>query len=319
MAKHVVIAGQAIHTPQEVLEVYRPTASSIPEAEWKAIRPVVVPAVAAAAFASPYGTLTALRYTVVMVSWVHREGLGLDPEVVFDPLQVERFVATQLGHMSPSGRSTVRGHLRRVARAGTRHAAWGPVVPSYPRTRPIAPPYTREEVEGFWRVTDAQPTQKATRVLTALLTLTLGAGLRPGELLTVTSGEHVRRHPSDERLWVILLPDRTVPVLHEYVPALRQLCLTYPEGPLIGSHRPEAKDPLGVLRKCTRIPKRLPPLRAPQLRSTWMSTVLSGDVRISEFMAIAGVVSAKSLENVAPFVPVRWDSQEYLVRGAGLC
>lgn len=319
MAKHVVIAGRAIHTPQGVLETYRPTASSIPEAEWKAIRPVVVPAVAAAAFASPYGALTALRYTVVMVSWVHREGLGLEPEVVFDPLQVERFVATQLGHMSPSGRSTARGHLRRVARAGTRHAAWGPVVPSYPRTRPIAPPYTRDEVEGFWRITEAQPTEKATRVLTALLTLTLGAGLRPGELLTVTSGEHVRRHPEDERLWVILLPDRTVPVLHEYVPALRQLCLTYPEGPLIGPHRPEAKDPLGVLRKCTRIPKHLPPLRAPQLRSTWMSTVLSGDLRISEFMAIAGVESAKSLENVAPYVPVRWDSQEYLAKGAGLC
>ncbi|MGO3234266.1 MAG: hypothetical protein ACTIKT_12440 [Microbacterium sp.] len=49
-----------------------------------------------------------------------------------------------------------------------------------------------------------------------------------------------------------------------------------------------------------------------------MVNVLQSDVRISEFAHIAGVVSAKTLETIAPYVPGRWDDNVWLKKAAGL-
>jgi len=39
---------------------------------------------------------------------------------------------------------------------------------------------------------------------------------------------------------------------------------------------------------------------------------------VSEFMEMAGTVSSKSIEAIAPYVAGRWDRDEYLFKGAGL-
>lgn len=318
MPSHVVLVGRRLTTPDEVLEHYTPAPSIATAEEWERIRTVVVAAVSTAGYPSPWAALIAVRYTTRLVAWARGLDLPLDAEVILDPDHINRFVASELAHMTTAGQSSVRSHLRRVARSANPVAQVPSPGPAYPRDRPLARPYTASEVAGFWEAADAQATQKRARVLTLMLALGLGAGLKPREVLTVTS-QDVRRHPTDDRLCAIFLPERTVPVLHEYTQRLRELCREYPDGPLIGPHRGDVKDPLGVLRKGIEIPDYLPRLRAPQLRSTWMVSVLSRDVRISEFMHMAGTVSAKSLESIAAYVPGRWHSEEYLFKGAGLC
>lgn len=54
-----------------------------------------------------------------------------------------------------------------------------------------------------------------------------------------------------------------------------------------------------------------------RLRTTWAVAVLSEDVRISEYLAMAGTTNAKSLEQMAKFVQIRED-QVSLRKAAGL-
>jgi len=58
--------------------------------------------------------------------------------------------------------------------------------------------------------------------------------------------------------------------------------------------------------------------RPSRLRTTWMADVLAENLRISEFMRIAGTVSSKSLEVIASYVAQRIDRDEYLFSAAGL-
>ena len=98
-----------------------------------------------------------------------------------------------------------------------------------------------------------------------------------------------------------------------YVDPLREVARNHPIGSLLGLGSPRGKDPLARARKGLEIPDRLPALTMSRLRTTWMADVLVR-VRISEFEVMAGTVSAKSLEAVAPHVPVR---EDYLEHGAG--
>lgn len=210
----------------------------------------------------------------------------------------------------------MRAYLRKIGTAATSHAPWAP-IPVYDNRRHLTAPYTAGQVEGYWEAARSQATERRTRVLTVMLTLGLGAGLKPSEMLTVSASNQVRRHRDFDDLSLIVLLDRVVPVLAEYTDPLRALCRAYPEGPLIGEHRTDIKDALGVLRKGIEVPSWLPPLRAPVLRTTWMVTVLQRDVRISEFMEIAGLETLKSLESIAPHLPGRWSDGEYLRKAAG--
>lgn len=316
MARPIVIGGQLVTTSEAVFKNYTPSPSVIPPADWDRIRPLAIAATKAADYATPWGALQALRYAAQYIHWAERQDIPLDLESLFHPDHVERFIGTQTTHLTRGTRGTMRAYLRKIGTAATSHAPWAP-IPVYDNRRHLTAPYTAEQVAGYWEAVRSQATERRTRVLTVMLTLGLGAGLKPSELLSTTAGD-VRRHPDREDLWAIFLPTRTVPVLTHYVPELRALCRAHPDGPLIGAHRTDIKDPLGVLRKGIEIPSWLPPLRAPVLRTTWMATVLQLDIRITEFMYIAGTESAKSLEAVAPYVPGRWADDTYLFKGAGL-
>lgn len=318
MPEHVTLHGSVRSCPSDVIEEYRPSTALIPAERWWRLRPTVVAAVTASRPGSAWTALQSMRYTGQLTAWASAQGLPLNPEIIFTAAQIERFVSTELHALSPAGRATVRSRLRAVARAATTTAAWAPDPKPYARTRPIAPPYTEREVAGFWHAARTQATAHRSRVLLGMLTLGLAAGLRPAEMLTVSARESIRVHPRDRRLWAVRLDDRVVPVRAAYTTALTDLCRDHPDGPLLGQHRATAKDPMGVLRKGIEIPAWLPPLKLSRLRTTWMVSVLSGDLRISEFMTIAGISSAKTLESIAPYVPGRWDGDDYLFRGAGL-
>lgn len=317
MPQHRVISGVVVTTPEGVFEHYRPAVHMVPDEVWAAVRPLAVQACAAADYRSVAAALSCMSAVTHFLAWAHREDLPMLAEAVFTPSLVERYCLTRLTGLASETRSTRRGYLRRVGRACTRRAPWPRDPKPFAENVTLLPPYTPAEVEGFWEAAEAQGTDQRVRVCTTILTLGLGAGLKPGEMLTVCASD-VFQHPDEPRLLVIVLPDRTVPVLAEYTENIRDLCRQYPRGPLIGPHRPTTKDPFGGLRKYLTFPNWLPAFRPTRLRTTWMATVLSHDVRISEFMLMAGTVSAKTLETIAPYVLYRADADEYLVKGAGL-
>lgn len=316
MPKHRVIGGHVVTTPEGVFAHYQPQRSRVPSEVWERIRPVAIEACRAADYASVASALQCMSTVTYFLAWADGQGLPLDLERVFVPAHVERHCAQFQTAKASESRSTRRGYLRRVGRACTKRAPW-PVEPKpYADNHVIKPPYTCAEVEWLWQAARSQSTEHRRRVATVILTLGLAAGLKPGEMLFVTAAM-VARHPQDPRLVVILLEDRAVPVRQAYVDRLLDLCAAYPEGPLVGEHRLTAKDPLGHLRAGVVWPQEVG-FRPSRLRTTWMADVLAENLRISEFMRIAGTVSSKSLEVIASYVAQRIDRDEYLFSAAGL-
>ncbi|WP_297742854.1 hypothetical protein [uncultured Tessaracoccus sp.] len=259
-----------------------------------------------------------MRFVWYFLTWAHRQDIPLELETLFMPSMVERYCATQATHLSFEARSTARSRLRKVGRACTKRAPWAPEPKPFADNHTIMPPYSSQEVEGFWRAALTQRTPRRRQVARAVLVLGLGAGLAPREVGLVSASD-VRIHPTDSGLRVVLLPDRTVPVLAERANPLRDLCRDYPQRPLVGPLNPKAKDPLGSARSRVEWPKHLPALRSSRPRTTWMATVLAQDLRVSEFMVIAGTISAKSIEAIAPHVAGRWDDDEYLCSRGRAC
>lgn len=313
-----VVSGEFVTTPHDVYEMYRPRTEYVSAQAWQEIRTLAVASCRAAEHSSVDAALISIRATGQFLAWCRRDGIALSPEAAFQPDHVERYIATQTRNLTVATSATYRSHLRRVGRASTRRAPWPAPPRAYARPTPMTGPYSTAEVAGFLEAVDLQPSELWRRRLSVFLTLGLGAGLRPGEHLGVRADRDLRVHHDDPRLWVVALPGRTVPVRAEYVDRLRELSRVYPEGPLIGAHRADIKNPQGVLMEGFEFRRSLPPLRLFRLRITWMVNVLQSDVRISEFAHIAGVVSAKTLETIAPYVPGRWDDNVWLKKAAGL-
>lgn len=319
MPRHVVIGGHVVTTVEEVLEHYQPHKDTVPLAQWRRIRPLAVQAVRAANYTSVHGAHFALKAVAQFLAWAEDGGVMLLPDVVFTPDLVERFCATRGKGLSDRTVANYRSSLRSAARAVTKTAPWPPLPKQYADHVHLAPPYTPTELAAFWDCARLQATPHRERVMTTMLALGLGSGLRVSEVLAVSASTHIRLHPKDHRLCVVILEDRTVPVLTTYAPVVLDLCQRYPEGPLIGPHKVNTKDPMGVVRKNLEIPASLPRLSMSRLRTTWMASVLmQPDIRISEFMVLAGTVSSRTLESIAPFIPYRTADDEYLFKGAGL-
>ncbi|WP_336638787.1 hypothetical protein [Micrococcus luteus] len=317
MPKHRVIGGVLVTTPAAVFDNYNPAKHMIPTHEWDTIRPLAITACTAADYSTPASAHQCISTVTHFLAWAHRQDIPLDLETVFHPDHVERYISVISHNRAPETIGTRRGYLRRVARACTTKAPW-PVPPRpYAANVTLQPPYNEHEVKALWGAAHAQNNDQRTRVAQTLLCLGLGAGLKPGEMLQVSAAHHVGHHPQDERLLVILLEDRVVPVLTEYVPLLVDLCHRYPDGPPIGPHNPATKDPLGKVRQNVEWPSSLE-FKPARLRTTWMVSVLTNGVRVSEFQRISGTASAKTLEAVAAFVPERLDHDEHLFVAAGL-
>lgn len=315
MARLVSVGGERIGDPVCVISVYQPSPSLVSSAEWDCVQDEVRAAVGRAEHGSARAALFAVRYTAQLTVWALRQDVPLDMGRILVPSMIDHFVATVLANLSMSSKSSVRSHLRRVARAQS--LTWSPAV-KFPRPSTLSGPYPPGILAAYWQAAHAQATARRQRVFKTVLTLGGGAGLQASEILSVSAVENVRQHPHDDRLWVIVLPDRTVPVRIDYAHALADLCEQYPAGRLIGRVSRKVNDPMGAMLEGIELPAHLPPLRCRRLRITWMARVLNADVRISEFRRVSGTVSAKSLEGLAPHIPVRDDASEYLFKAAGI-
>lgn len=141
--------------------------------------------------------------------------------------------------------------------------------------------------------------------MTTVLALGLGAGLRSREIVWVTPGAI---HQRGTGLVTVDLPDRVVPLRTDIAPTVLELIADEDtDRPVIGRVSPGAKDPLERCRRGIELPTRLPRLVVSRLRTTWAVDVLRCGVRLSEYLAMAGTTSAKSLEAMSPHIGLRGD------------
>ncbi|MCM3555597.1 hypothetical protein M3697_10830 [Janibacter melonis] len=299
------VRGQECRSAAEVITAYRPSRSRVDDSEWAAIGPMVRRVVSAVGYDSPATALLAMRSATGFAMWALTGDLPLEEERLFTPARVEQYAAVGMKGLSPRSRSTTRGALRRIGRAATSRAPWTAEAHVY-RGHVLAPPYTPEEIVGYWEAAGTQATERRSRVLTTVLTLGLGAGLRSREMVWVTPSA-LGRH--DGGLVTINLPDRVVPVRAALAPTLLDLIEDEPHRPVIGRVSAGARDPLERCRKGVELPARLPRLVVSRLRTTWAVDVLRSGLRLSEYLSIAGTTSAKTLEAMVPYIGVRDDEQ----------
>lgn len=211
------------HSPRDAILAYHPAPTVISAPEWKAIRPFLVETLGQLEYPSASSAQMRIRYAARLVAWARHEGIPMKPEKVFAAEHAHRFIATELKHLSPAGKATVRSHLRAITRAVVPNPHWSEDIRPFANARTLAAPYSDDDVAGFWRATQSQATDHRAHVLTALLTLGLGAGLKPREALSVTRND-MREHVDTSGFLAIELPDRIVPVLTHYAPRLEALC-----------------------------------------------------------------------------------------------
>ena len=129
--------------------------------------------------AAPSGVARArslLWITSRLVDWALSVGLEPRKEVVLKYSVIERFVSLAMADVSSSARRTARTNLRFMARKVAPELA-GPAPPPLARSRAKLP-YKDSELEAYFALARAQPTEARRQRLTGLLCLGLGAGIQ---------------------------------------------------------------------------------------------------------------------------------------------
>jgi integrase len=221
--------------------------------------------------------------------------VGSEPSpALLHPSVIERFVTVGMAHSSATARRTARTNLRWVARRCG--VAVDPQPAALPRGRAKAP-YSLAEIEAFFALAAAQPTEARRQRLIGLLCLGLGAGIERGDLRAVTGG-----HVAQRRGAVVVRVEgrraRTVPVLARYRAPLLASAAFAGDGFVCGgatlSRKNLTADLVGKLAGGTDLPH----LDVGRLRATWLAEQL-GRLGVPQLLAAAGVRYSQRIWDLA--------------------
>lgn len=288
---------------EDSIEVYKPRA--IDPERWNLIRPTVLAWVTNTLPCSARAAVCRMRITGVYASWCLDHDFPLEADVILTEDLIEAWFASGV---SVNAKGTYRSHLRAVAKANALGAVWTP-TPEPMRRTSLRSPYTEQDLRSYFTLVHQQSTLRRRRVFDLVLHLTLGFGLRAGELHSLRRDDIV----VDDGLTLATLPDRTVPALTRYTPGITRLVDETEGTRIFGDH-------LGAHRRFDRliesieIPTYAPALRLRRLRTTWLVTVLP-TLSLPEFQRISGLKSGRVLDDLVPFLP--FDEDTYLQRAAG--
>lgn len=286
-------------TPQEVIAGYTPTV--IPAKRWHAIRDFVTQSVSAAVTEdwSADKTRAALRTVARLADYVSMIGREVTVEATFNEATVNSFV-DQSGY-STHVQGTTRSLLRVVGQAVHRHYDTPRERPQYGTDKKSAP-YSPEEVTRLRHWADGESTHERRRQANLLLALTLGAGLRPGEVATLTAAG-----VETDETGTVVYPSgyrgagpRFVPVDHEWAGVIRE-AVERANGPGSWLFRPErTTEGAGTVALFTKRSHR--PSLAVDLsraRTTWIVTQVRRGVPESAVIEAAGL---KDLQHYRRFL-----------------
>jgi hypothetical protein len=289
-------APEADDETEQRIVSYRPT--KVDASTWVAIRPFVLDSVRRL---PPKGwpvAIRTLRVLTQLTAWAVRQGIVLDPEMVFDPDTIERFVVEGLA--KNSSRATYRADLRRVAPLLTTKAPWEPRLTVLPR-RQVAPPYTLAELEVLRSDGMRQRTPERRRAARGLIALGAGAGL-DGRWATQIRARDVVADGVTTLLRVGPPSARTVPVLAHWEQEMAELAATAKQEFLVGGFS-VSRNRASALLSRLEVPPGHPRLSLSRLRSTWLCWHLNAGTRLPELVAAAGLQGTAMLSDLLCFVP----------------
>ena len=282
------------------LDDYVPT--HVDAGTWDAVAGLVREAV----MASTRRGSTAQRYrshTAAFAAWGHANGCTADLANLFDLDTIERYIAVGMPSAADSTRATRRSILRRIARHASPALNHLPAPAPLPYRR-VRAPYSRDEIEGHFRLVRAQPTKGRERSLSAVLNLGLGCGLDCRDLGWVRGIDVTR--DQDGTVTVNVCGGsrpRTVVCLAAHEDHIWELAQGCGErlmigGKVLGRHNVTSVSLADLITDST-----LPRLVPSRLRSTWMLTHMQLGTPLPIFMPAAGLTTVRPLEDLLHHLP----------------
>ena len=234
------------------------------------------------------------------------QGMPLTAEAVLDRARIDRFLAHECKHLSEHGRSAYRSRLDVIAGAllhGQNETAWPRAVyGNNDTTEPWTEPEAAEVV--LW-VTGLRPRTRKER-MTTLLALTLGAGQRRRDLVTVT-GDHVTVDAHGVHVTVPASPsepERTVTVARSFEAEVVAAADRAGSNLLLAPDR----TTLGVdtlTRSIDTANASAPGVTYSirRARNTWLCRHLLAGTPLPVLMQHAGLTTTAHLQDLLPFLP----------------
>ena len=294
----------------KVLESWRPTRLDPEDAAVvHLVLPVVRVWVAAAAPGDPHSARTLLWMTTRLAVWAYRTIGSLDAALVLHPHNIQHYVMYVNSHRSRGWRHKARSVLRRVSRAAN-PKGWEPRLPE--AGKPAVPERYGQNDEAAFVLEACMPGRAHRAGRMSVVGLSLGAGLlgcevRAGRVEDLFSLR-------DGRIGVCVggPNPRLVPVRDNYTGIVRRAADASNSGRFVAARSNNA---------VYSIAERLAPngsgLSLRRARNTWLAAHLVAGTPLPALRAIAGRISAQTLNAVLEHVCAAMSPQDAGRAGAG--
>lgn len=297
---------------REAIETYRP--QGVTRSKWEALRPLCRRLLIGFAPVSANQARSAASVITPFLVWASTRpvrsnaGPSLSPEALRAAGLADAYLMTL--DVPDASKATYRSVLRRALKS---------LDPSPAPTlayQPVAGPYTAAECAAFVRLARNQPSLTRRRELSALVGLSLGAGL-DGSDLRDTRPDDIECLPN------VVLTDgslalavrvrgergRLVPIRAAYVPLIRYaLDLHAREGrskgiPLLGTESGRRTSASPTLSRAVTATGTGVDIAVSRLRATWLTACLAAGVPLGALLHAAGLRSARTLVDLLPYCP----------------
>jgi hypothetical protein len=254
---------------------------------WRRVEPLVKEAVTKAAPGDPQKANHTLSIVTQLAVWADRIGRSLEPESLFDPEFIDRFIDEGCAHLSDGSQLNYRTALWRVGEAVLGVALFPPKPLPLQRSK-VDDPYSPGAVTEFVSWSRGLPTSHMRRNSWALLALGLGAGLSSQEITSLV-GTDVRTEDGIVLIDVEGKRARTVPVNRHWAKEVATLAAESGPRPFYMPERARItrRDILGFIERCTGEGE--PKFNVQRLRITWIVGQLAAGTHPTALVRAAGV------------------------------
>ena len=290
------------HLPQDLEVILRSWSPQvISSTQWIASRPLATQILRRSEVRGKEKFAKAMRVVAHFVTWAREAGYEEDEERLLSARVIDDYVARAIVGSNESSRATARSILRSIA-SHAQLSSDAPVKSTPIAHWEIAPPYRLDEIDAFRRRIDLITNAPIRRRTETAFALGIGAGLEARDIRDLTRA-HVDDLALDGiRITVLGGRPRAVWLRREFEDLLRSGIshLTANEH-ILG--RPNAgKDVLVDLYDHVRSLRGNDKVQQRRLRNTWIATLMCEPIPLWTLMSAAGLVSARSISDLAQFL-----------------
>jgi hypothetical protein len=254
---------------------------------WRRVEPVVKAAIHVASPGDPQKANHQLSIVTQLAVWADKLGKSIEPEELFHPEFLDRFIAEGCAHLSAGSRLNYRTNLWRVGEAVLGRALFPPKPLGLQRSS-VAPPYSVAQVTELVNWSHGLPTAHMRRNAQALLALGLGAGLSSQEITSLV-GSDIHSEDGVALIEVEGKLARSVPVQRLWADEVLRLAEDAGPRPYLMPERSRItrRDILGFIERCSGDGP--PRFNVQQLRITWIVRHLEVGTMLSALVRASGV------------------------------